>query len=50
LSLALREDQRLRVFKNRVLRKTFGSKIDAVRGNRGDCIMRSFVICAAHKI
>jgi hypothetical protein len=31
-SLKLREEQRVRVFENRVLRKIFGSKTDEVRG------------------
>jgi len=31
-SLTLREEQRLRVFENRVLRKIFGSKRDEVTG------------------
>ena len=32
MSLTLREDHRLRVFENRVLRRIFGPKIDKVRG------------------
>jgi hypothetical protein len=32
LSLTLREEHRLRVFKNRVLRRIFGPKRDEVRG------------------
>jgi hypothetical protein len=31
-SLALREERRLRVFENRVLRRIFGPKRDEVRG------------------
>ena len=31
-SLILREERRLRVFENRVLRRIFGSKRDEVRG------------------
>jgi hypothetical protein len=31
-SLILREEHRLRVFENRVLRKTFGPKMDEVTG------------------
>jgi hypothetical protein len=33
LSLTLREGHRLRVFENRVLRRTFGSKRDEVTGS-----------------
>jgi hypothetical protein len=32
LGLALREEHRLRVFENRVLRRTFGQKMDEVTG------------------
>ena len=32
LSLTLREEQRLRVFENKVLRKTFGAKRDEITG------------------
>ena len=32
-SLTLREERRLRVFENRVLRRVFGSKRDEVTGN-----------------
>jgi hypothetical protein len=32
-SLTLREEQRLRVFENRVLRRIFGSKRDDMTGN-----------------
>jgi hypothetical protein len=38
-SLALREEYRLRVFENRVLRKIFGPKRDEVTGE--NCIKRS---------
>jgi ribosomal protein L10 len=33
LSLTLREEHRLRVFKNRLLRRTFGPKRDKVTGD-----------------
>jgi len=49
-SLALREEQRLMVFDSRMLRKIFGPKTDAVGETGGKCIMRSSMICAAHKI
>jgi hypothetical protein len=41
-ALILREEYRLRVFENRVLRRIFGQK----RGEVGEnCIMRSFITC-----
>ena len=40
-SLTLREERRLRVFQNRVLRKVFGPKRDEVTGNGESCITRS---------
>ena len=36
--LTLREERRLRVFENRVLRKVFGPKRDEVTGNGESCI------------
>ena len=44
-SLTLREEHRLRVFENRVLRRVFGPKRDEVTGNGENYIMRSLVIC-----
>ena len=40
-SLTLREERKLRVFENRVLRRIFGPRRDEVTGNGGDCITRS---------
>jgi hypothetical protein len=40
-SLTLKEELRLRVFENRVLRRIFGPKRDEVRGNGENYIMRS---------
>ena len=40
-SLTLREEKKLRVFENRVLRRKFGPRREEVRGNGGDCITRS---------
>jgi hypothetical protein len=37
----LREERRLRVFENRVLRRIFGPKRDEVPGNGKNYIMRS---------
>jgi len=49
-SLILREERRLRVFENRVLRRVFGPKRDEVTGNGGNYIMRSLVICTPYRI
>ena len=49
-SLTLREERRLRVFENRVLRRIFGPKWDEVTGNGENYIMRSLMICTAHQI
>jgi hypothetical protein len=40
--VTLKEEDRLRVFKNTVLRKIFGSKRDEVIGSGEDCVM-SFI-------
>jgi hypothetical protein len=49
MSLTLRKEHRLRVFENRVLRKTFWPKRDEVTGSGGEYIIRSFIICT-HQI
>jgi hypothetical protein len=49
-SLTLREEYRLRVFENRVLRRIFGPKRDEVTGGWKKCIMRSFVICTLRQV
>ena len=49
-SLTLRDESRLRVFENRVLRRVFGPKRDKVRGNGENYIMRSLVICIPYPI
>jgi hypothetical protein len=46
----LREEHRLRVFENRVLRRIFGPKRDEVTENIENCIMRSFVICTLRQV
>jgi hypothetical protein len=48
-SLTLREEDRVRVFENRVLRKIFGPKRDVVTGSAEDYITRSFMICTPHQ-
>jgi hypothetical protein len=40
-SLTFREERRLRVFENTVLRRLFGPKRDEVTGNGESCITRS---------
>jgi hypothetical protein len=40
----LREEQRLRVFENMVLRKIFGPKRDEVTGEWRRCTVRSFMV------
>jgi hypothetical protein len=49
-SLTLREERRLRVFENRVLRRVFGPKRDEVSGNGENYIMRSLVIFTPYPI
>jgi len=49
-SLTLREERRLRVFENRVLRILFGSNRGEVTGNGENYIMRSLVICTPYPI
>jgi hypothetical protein len=49
LGLALREEHRLKVFENRVLRRIFGPKRDEVMGELS-CIMRNFIICTQLQI
>ena len=49
-SLTLREERRLRVFENRVLRRVFVPKRDEVTGNAENYIMRSLVICTLYPI
>jgi len=50
VSPSLREQRRLRVFENRVLRRIFGRKRGEVRGERGKYVMRSLMICTPHPI
>jgi hypothetical protein len=49
LSLILREEHRLRVFENRVLR-IFGEKSDEVTGRLRKCILRNFITYTLHKV
>jgi hypothetical protein len=47
-SVTLREEYRLRVSENRVLRGIFGAKREEVAGE--NCIMRDFINCTLHQI
>jgi len=38
------------VFENRVLRRIFGAKREEIKGNGEDYILKSLMICTAHKI
>ena len=49
-SLTLREERRLRVSENRVLRIVFGSKRDEVTGNGENYIMKSLRIFTPYPI
>jgi hypothetical protein len=46
----LKEEHRLRVFENRVLRRICGAKRDDVRGNGGSCTVRNFIVCTHPQI
>ena len=48
--LTLRQESRLRIFENRVLRRIFGPKRDEVTGDRENYPMRSLLICTPHQI
>ena len=45
-----KEERRLRVFENRVLRRLFGPKRDEVTGNGENYMRRSLVICTPYPI
>ena len=50
-SLTLREERRMRVLENMVLRRIFGPRVDEVnRGVGGSCRMGKLMICTAHPI
>jgi hypothetical protein len=49
-SLTLRDEHRLRVFENRVLRRKYGPKKDEVTGSGENYIMRSLMICTPDPI
>jgi hypothetical protein len=49
-SLTLREEDRLTVSENRMLKRIFGPKRDKVTGDGENCITRSFVICTLRQV
>jgi hypothetical protein len=49
-SLTLREERRLRVFENRVLRRLFGPKRDEVEVEWKKFIIKSCMICIPHPL
>jgi hypothetical protein len=49
-SLILKEEHRMRMFENRVLRNILRPGKDEVTGCGEDYIMRNFTICTAHRI
>jgi hypothetical protein len=46
----LREEHRLKVFENRVLRRIFGPKRDEMTESGESCITRSFMICTLRPV
>ena len=48
MSLTLRDERRLKVFENRVLRRTFGPKWNEVTGS-GENYTMNLIICTPHK-
>jgi vacuolar-type H+-ATPase subunit D/Vma8 len=48
--LTLREEHRLRVFENRVLRNIFGPKREEDGSWREKCVMMNFTVCILHLI
>jgi hypothetical protein len=48
-AVTVREERRLRVLKNGVLRKIFGPERDEVMSSE-DCTVRTFMMCTAHQI
>jgi len=46
----LREERRLRVFENRLLRRIFGPKRDEVTKSGENYVMRSLMICSLYAL
>jgi len=49
-SLTMREEHRVRVSENRVLRRIFGPRRDEVAWDKENYIRRSFMICTPRQI
>jgi hypothetical protein len=49
-SLTLREEHRLRVFENRILRRILGLRGMGLRENGVSCTMRNFIVCTHPQI
>jgi hypothetical protein len=49
-SLTLREERRLRVFENSVLRRVFGPRRAEVKGTGENYVMKSLMICTPYPI
>jgi hypothetical protein len=49
-SVTVREEHKLRIFENRVLRRIFGPKRDRMRESGETCITRSFIIRTLHQV
>jgi hypothetical protein len=47
-TVTIREDHRLRMFENRVLKRIFGPKRTEVIGGWKSCIMERFTVCTLH--
>jgi hypothetical protein len=50
MSLILKEERRLRVFENRVLRRIFVPERGEIKGNGENYIMRSRMVCTPYPI
>jgi hypothetical protein len=50
LSLTLRNEHRLRVLENSVLRRIFGTTRDKIAGGWRELIMRSSINCSPHQL
>jgi hypothetical protein len=49
-SITLREERRLRLFENRVLRGIFATNEEGVTGTGEECIRMSFMLSTSHQI
>ena len=49
-SLTVRQECRLRVFENKVLRRLSGPKTDEITREQKNCITMTFMLCTSHQI